>query len=240
MTNDIPIYEAPGCAYCPSTVRACRQGKGEERGPGYCPSKVDPEGIAAAWEINRDPYTMRISRTSAVVESEGYCEWTRVEEICQFAKKMGFRKVGIAMCISFVDLARVFSAILESHGLEVTSVACKNGGVPKERIGVKDEEKVRPGNFEAMCNPIAQAELLNRAGCELNVIMGLCVGHDSLFIRQSKALVTTLVVKDRVLAHNPVGALQLADSYYRHVWGPQKPDKLPSKPARRRSAQIKE
>jgi uncharacterized metal-binding protein len=167
---------------------------------------------------------------SAVVESEGYCRWTRVEEICQFATRMGFRKVGIAMCISFVDLARVFSAILESHGLEVVSVACKNGGIPKEEIGLKDEEKIRPGTFEAMCNPISQAELLNRAGCELNVIMGLCVGHDSLFTKHSAGLVTTLVTKDRVLAHNPVGALHLAETYFSRVWGPNKPAKLPTKP----------
>jgi uncharacterized metal-binding protein len=81
-----------------------------------------------------------------------------------------------------------------------------------------------------MCNPISQAELLNRAGTELNVIMGLCVGHDSLFTKHSKGLVTTLVTKDRVLAHNPVGALHLADTYYRRVWGPNKPEKLPTKP----------
>ena len=232
MSDDIHGYETPGCAYCPSTVRACRQGEGEERGPAYCPSKVDPEGIASAWEPYRDPFTLRVAHTAAVVESEGYCKWTRVEEICQFAKKMGIRKIGIAMCISFVDHARVFSAILESHGFEVTSIACKNGGVPKENIGVKDEEKIRPGNFEPMCNPVSQAELLNRAGCELDVIMGLCVGHDSLFIRHAKGLVTTLVTKDRVLAHNPVGALNLADTYYSRVWGPDKPAKLPSKPAR--------
>jgi uncharacterized metal-binding protein len=143
---------------------------------------------------------------------------------------MGFRKVGIAMCISFVDLARVFSAILESHALEVVSVACKNGGIPKEDIGLKDEEKIRPGTFEAMCNPISQAELLNRAGCELNVIMGLCVGHDSLFTKHSIGLVTTLVTKDRVLAHNPVGALHLADTYFSRVWGPDRLAKLPTKP----------
>jgi len=223
-------YETPGCAYCPSTVRACRQGEGEERGPGFCPSKVDPDGIAEAWEAYGDPFHARVARVSALIEAEGYCRWSRVEEICHFATRMGFRKVGIAMCISFVDLARVFSAILESHGLDVVSVACKHGGVPKENIGLADEEKVRPGTFEPMCNPVSQAELLNRAGCELNVIMGLCVGHDSLFIKHSKGLVTTLVTKDRVLAHNPVGALQLADSYYRRVWGPNKPEKLPTKP----------
>ena len=224
-------YETPGCAYCPGTVRACRQGESEERGPGFCPSKIDPEGIAGAEQYRHDPFTQRVAQVSAVVESEGYCKWTRVEEICQFARRMGFRRVGIATCISFVDLARVFSAILESHGFEVASVACKNGGVPKEAIGLEDAEKIRPGTFEAICNPLSQAELLNRAGCELNVIVGLCVGHDSLFIRHSQGLVTTLVAKDRVLAHNPVGALQLADTYYSRVWGPLKPAKLPSKPA---------
>lgn len=227
-------YEDPSCAYCPSTVRACRQGEAEERGPGYCPSKVDPEGIAEAWEYHSDPFTMRTARTSAQVESEGYCRWSRVEEISEFAKRMGFHKIGIASCISFVDQARLFSAILESHGFEVASVACKNGGVPKESIGLLDSEKVRPGGHESMCNPISQAELLNRAGCELDVVMGLCVGHDSLFYRQAKALVTTLVVKDRVLAHNPIGALQLADSYYSRVWGPAKKDKLPHLPAQGR------
>ena len=224
-------YEDPGCAYCPDTVRACRQGEGEQRGPGYCPSKVDPQGIAAAWTVQADPFLTRVSQVSGLVESEGYCQWTRVEEICQFAHKMGFKKIGIAMCISFVDLARVFSAILESHGFTVASVACKNGGIAKEDIGLDDAEKIRPGNFEPMCNPLAQAELLNRAGCELMVIMGLCVGHDSLFIKHAQGLVTTLVTKDRVLAHNPVGALQLADTYYRRVWGPHKSAKLPAKPA---------
>jgi uncharacterized metal-binding protein len=223
-------YETPGCAYCPSTVRACRVGEGHERGPGFCPSKMDADGILEAEAYRKDPFLERVAQVSAVVESEGYCKWTRVEEICQFAMKMGFKRVGIATCISFVDLSRVFSAILESHGLEVASVACKNGGVPKEEIGLKDEEKIRPGTYEAICNPLSQAELLNRAGCELNVIVGLCVGHDSLFIRHSQGLVTTLVTKDRVLAHNPVGALQLADTYYSRVWGPDKPARLPTKP----------
>ena len=158
-----------------------------------------------------------------MVESEGYCRWSRVEETVQFAKRMGFRKLGIASCISFVDHARVLSGILESHGFEVVSVACKNGEVPKEEMGLADSQKVSPGRFEPMCNPISQAELLNRHGCELTVLMGLCVGHDSLFFRYSTGLVTVLVVKDRVLAHNPIGALNLADGYYGRVWGPHRP-----------------
>jgi uncharacterized metal-binding protein len=227
-------YENPSCAYCPPTVRACRHGESEERGPGFCPSKVDEDGVDAAWERYQDPEIRRIAQVSALVESEGYCKWTRVEEICAFAKKMGFTRIGIATCISFVDLARTLSGILESHGFEVASAACKNGGVAKEDLGLTDAQKIRPGTYEAMCNPISQAELLNRAGCEFNIVLGLCVGHDSLFFRHSQGLATTLVAKDRVLAHNPVGALQLADTYFSRVWGPLRPATPPKLPAEAR------
>jgi len=76
-----------------------------------------------------------------------------------------------------------------------------------------------------MCNPISQAQLLNDAGCQFNVVLGLCIGHDSMFFKHSEGLATTLVAKDRVLAHNPIGALALADSYYDRVWGPDQPEK---------------
>jgi uncharacterized metal-binding protein len=227
-------YERPGCAYCPPTVRACSDGEAEQRGPGWCPSRVDQDAIDVAWREYDDPFLLRVAQESARVESEGYCKWTRVEETCAFAKKMGFTKIGIATCIGFVDLARTLSAILESHGFEVTSAACKNGAVAKEEIGLADSEKVHPGHYEPICNPISQAKLLNNAGCEFNIVLGLCVGHDSQFFRFSEGLVTTLVVKDRVLAHNPVGALHLADGYFSRVWGPDRPEKLPSKPAETR------
>ena len=224
-------YETPSCAYCPPTIRACRQGESETRGPGFCPSKVDDAAIEAAGVVYQDPFVREVARVSALVESEGYCKWTRVEEIVALAKKLGFRRLGIATCISFVDLAHTLSAIFASHGFQVASVARKIGGVPKEALGVSDAEKIRPGTHESMCNPISQAELLNRAGCELNVVLGLCVGHDSLVFRHSQGLATTLVAKDRVLAHNPVGALLLADTYYSRLWGPDRPAKPPAQPA---------
>ena len=66
-----------------------------------------------------------------------------------------------------------------------------------------------------MCNPIMQAKLLNDARTDLNVVVGLCVGHDSLFYKYSEAMVTTAVTKDRVLGHNPAAALYTAESYYK-------------------------
>ncbi len=223
-------YEDPACAYCPDTVRACRTGESAERGPGFCPTKVDPDGIGEATAKYDDAETRRVAQVSAVVEAAGYCKWTRVQEICEFARRMGFKKIGIATCISFVDHAKVLSGILESHGFEPVSVACKHGGIAKEEVGLKDEEKIRPGKFEAMCNPVGQAELLKRAGCELNIVLGLCVGHDSLFFKHAEGLTTVLVAKDRVLAHNPIGALNLADTYYAGLWGPDRPEKPPKLP----------
>ena len=58
--------------------------------------------------------------------------------------------------------------------------------------------------------------LCNRQKTEFNIALGLCVGHDSLFYKYSDALVTTLIAKDRVLAHNPAGALYCAGGYYKN------------------------
>lgn len=70
------------------------------------------------------------------------------------------------------------------------------------------EYKIRnPKKFEAACNPLLQAELLNQAETGINIIIGLCVGHDMLFTMNSNAPVTTLIVKDRFTGHNPVVSL---------------------------------
>ena len=66
-----------------------------------------------------------------------------------------------------------------------------------------------------------QARILNREGTDLNVIVGLCVGHDTLFIKHSEAPVTCLIVKDRVLAHNPAAALYASGSYYKRLLSPE-------------------
>ena len=63
----------------------------------------------------------------------------------------------------------------------------------REKIGLMDGEKIRPGQYESLCNPVGQAMLLNKAGTELNIVVGLCVGHDSLFFKHSGAPVTVLL-----------------------------------------------
>lgn len=63
--------------------------------------------------------------------------------------------------------------------------------------------------------PYPSGALLNRAHTDLNVVIGLCVGHDSLFYKYADAYSTTLITKDRVTGHNPAAALYTANSYYR-------------------------
>lgn len=140
---------------------------------------------------------------SSRLEAEHYMKLTRVEEVIHYALDMGYRKIGIAFCIGLSREAKIIHLIFARH-FEVFSVCCKNGGINKDFFNLP---KVKEGRYEAICNPIGQARVLNDAKTELNLIVGLCVGHDILFSRYSRAPVTTLVVKDRVLAHNPLGAI---------------------------------
>ena len=95
---------------------------------------------------------------SAEVEYEGYCQWTRVQEIMEFARKIGAHKIGIANCIGLINEARIFARILRVNGFEPYSVICKVAGKAKTSVGIP-EECERIGS--AMCNPILQARLLN-------------------------------------------------------------------------------
>jgi uncharacterized metal-binding protein len=140
----------------------------------------------------------------------------RIREIAEFAKKIGAKKLGIAFCSGLHDEAHRANAILESHGFEMVSVMCSCGSIDKSEVGIPPEYRIRNlNNFEAACNPLLQAELLNRAGTAFNVLVGLCVGHDMLFTSHSKAPVTTLVAKDRLTGHNPV--ISLYSRYFRDI-----------------------
>lgn len=199
------------CARC--GIFACYRGD-TEKAPANCPMRLEADVYEEALREYQKPEVSNLACSSALTESGGYLVWTRMEEIIQFSKRAGFRKLGLAFCVGLRREAAVVSKILSDAGFSVDSVVCKTGSVPKEVLGLSEEQKVRPGQFEAMCNPVTQAKILNRAETELNVLLGLCVGHDTLFIKYSMAPVTVLAVKDRVLAHNPLGAI-----YASHYFG---------------------
>ena len=203
------------CASC--TLRSCQKGGGDL--PRNCPMR-DPEFFDRLLERYWSEENHDFFATSAAIESAGYCRWPRLREVVEFSRRMGYTRLGLAFCAGLHREAEVVDRVLRRNGFQVASVICKTGSIPKDQVAVPPEYRVRPGTYEVMCNPIAQAELLNRAHTDFNIIMGLCVGHDSLFYKHAKAVTTTLVVKDRVLVHNPVMALYTAEGYYANLMRP--------------------
>ena len=198
-------------------------GNGQRR-PSFCLTDSIPEAdLEESLEHYRDGEEAEILRAAASVEHDGYLRWCRVRETMEFAKRMGYRRIGNATCVGLMRESRTLASILRANGFEVFGVSCKAGMVPKTDVGIDPVCcEVGPNT----CNPVLQAITLNREKTDLNIVVGLCVGHDSLFYRNSEAPVTTLVAKDRVLANNPAGALYTAGSYYAGLELPLEKDPL--------------
>lgn len=204
------------CPVC--GITACSSASGAKANPKFCPMLSEEELLATAGRTyveNED--VNRLALESARTESSGYGRRTRIEEIMDFARRMGYRKLGIAHCTGLIREAKLARDVFMANGFEVAGICCKVGGIEKTSVGLAENEKVRPGGHESLCNPVAQASLLERAGAQFNVVIGLCVGHDSLFFMHSKVPTTVLVAKDRVLGHNPVAALYTQHSYYKRL-----------------------
>jgi uncharacterized metal-binding protein len=215
-------------ANCAKCVRPVCNSLAAQDGPANCPHKLMPEVIEKATAKCFSPELRDFALQASRQEGSGYLSLphapsgpspvkSRVEEIMEFAQRMGYRRLGVAYCGGIQFEAGLLVPILENRGFEVVSVQCKCGSVPKEALGIQDWEKVSPGHFEAMCHPVAQAEILNAQQTELNIVVCLCVGHDSLFLKHSQAPCTVLAAKDRVYGHAPLMALYQSKSYHRRV-----------------------
>jgi len=191
--------------------------------PGGCPMEGEGPLYEESLEEYKKPEIRNIAVNAAITEAAGYGVWSRLEEIAEFAWRARFNKLGMAFCMGLSKEAARIEKVLRKLGFEVESAVCKTGRRPKELLGMKDEQKVRPGTFEVICNPIAQAKLLNKEKTDLNIVIGLCVGHDTLFFKYSQAPVTVLAVKDRVLAHNPLGAIYSEFYYSKKLAAHKKP-----------------
>jgi uncharacterized metal-binding protein len=180
------------CVYC--AVEACTDDVSKT--PEFCPRRNTAEALEKAEAIRTtDAAVKKVMDAARSVETEGYRVWPRVRELIEFSKRMGIERLGIGFCVGLKEETRQLAKILKSHGFALSTVACTvNGG----------------------CNPVGQALVLNQQETELNVIMGLCMGHDVLFSKFSEAPVTTLVVKDRVMCHNP--AAPLVNPYWRDTF----------------------
>jgi uncharacterized metal-binding protein len=224
----------PQCAKC--VDRKCvKEGWTRDQLPEFCPMKHKQDVIDRAMKKYEDPEELNLYRNATVNEQRAYMNVRgrviavrpRVLEIIKFSEMMGWNKLGVAFCTGLGEEAKRVVEIFESAGLEVYSVCCKCGNVDKTEWGIDGEDKIHalrgnPEYFEAGCNPITQAEVLSSENVDLNVIVGLCIGHDIHFTKYAKGPVTTLIVKDRVTGHNPFASLY---SSYHHprMWKEESP-----------------
>ena len=185
-----------------------------------CTMNMYSESINKAKMIYETDQQIRAwARIAAIVEAEGYCEWPRLKDTIEFAKKMNYHKLGIACCIGLLNEAKELSSIFNNYGFETHVVMCKTGGLKKSELDMPQEFQMtsKTGHLigTISCNPAAQAFILNEVKTEMNIIVGLCVGHDMIFTKLSDAPVTSLIVKDRRLHHNPASILY---THYGRSW----------------------
>ncbi len=170
-------------------------------------------------------YGREVPDTGAMLESaqditfEGERTLCRLSELIYFGLEMNYRRIGVAYCVDLNEPAQILVGVLRRF-FETIPVCCKIGGKPvpepgQSAIGAVGSPIVGP----IACNPLGQAEMLNSMSPDLNVIVGLCVGVDSVFAGASEAPVTTLFVKDKSLANNPIGALY-SDYYLKEAATP--------------------
>ncbi|GAA0732834.1 DUF1847 domain-containing protein [Clostridium oceanicum] len=139
---------------------------------------------------NRDDLnTMKLAQTC---KSTGA---SRIEEIKRFAIQAGYKKIGIAYCVSVSKYAELLEDYLKDT-FEVIKIDCRCGKIPSSEFV--------SGGKGLSCNPAGQAKILEENDTDFNIVMGLCLGHDIIFNNKSKAPTTTLFVKDRTNNHNTI------------------------------------
>jgi uncharacterized metal-binding protein len=198
------------CSYCKR--KRCFRGD-LSQAPDFCPTITKGELIKGAKAKLKEPEIQKMAQDVARTWKD-YGKLTRVEETILYARLQGHKKLGVAFCVGLAQEAELLTNLLINEGFEVVSACCMCGALSSEDVALPEEDKIMPNTRQPMCNPIGQAMVLDSEGCDLNIMLGLCVGDDVLFIKHSKAPVTVLAVKDRVLAHNPLGALYTARQIY--------------------------
>jgi uncharacterized metal-binding protein len=196
------MVDQESTATCVCRKQSCWRGS-DEGIPAYCQANRFLEEIEKTKRAYLEPETIDLYRAACVVGAVNDGYRPRIEEALDFARQMKFYKVGFAACTAFSAELKVITKLFAGAGLEVVSASCAIGRVSAENRGLPELGKY----LNSGCNPLAQASILNKAGTQLNFILGLCMGHDILFSQHSKAPVSTLIVKDRLLGNNPAAAL---------------------------------
>jgi uncharacterized metal-binding protein/predicted Fe-Mo cluster-binding NifX family protein len=192
-SNAIPVFSSEhsvqskplgefNCLRCSN--KECEQGE-------ICPYLCEFKPTQA------DKSQKKILEISSDISFEGDRNLCRLSELIYYAVDMNYKKIGVAFCTELQEATEILVSVLRRF-FEVVPVSCK---IQTTNVAAN------PSDVASPCNPKNQAALLNMMKTDLNILVGLCVGVDSIFVQESFAPVTTLFVKDKSLANNPIGAL---------------------------------
>ena len=161
-------YVDPTCHRCSPS---CVFGKASKTSSN-CPMIISPEIQKEARKIyEKDEFIKKSTGVASTVEASGYIKWPRLKDTIEYAKGMGFKKIGLAFCIGLLEEAGKVGEILKKYRFKVVSVCCKTGGVKKKTVGVPEDfiglSKTGYPIGNITCNPVAQALILNKAKTDL-------------------------------------------------------------------------
>ncbi len=183
-----PESGAPDCLACAD--RVCLLGD-------PCPSFARRGGAGPHGN------TRRILEATHDIACEDERVLCRLSELIYFGLEMGYRRIGVAFCWDLLEATRILVGVMRRF-FDVVPIGCKinRPAAPAPGRNFMGTESPLPSRY-IPCNPRGQALALARAGSELNVAVGLCMGADCLFAQASRAPVSTLFVKDRSFAKQP-------------------------------------
>ncbi len=162
---------------------------------------------------------LRILQSVTSMTNKHERKMCRLAELVSFCLEMKYERVGIAFCMDLLEQAEIVAGVLRMF-FEVFPVCCQVVGsgekkaLPDNRAG--SDRVQQPGRIP--CNPVVQAEILNRVNTDLNVMIGLSLGADCLFTQASRAPVTTLFVKDMQVEDNPI-CVAYSKNYFEEIAG---------------------
>ena len=189
-----PIAKPFDCLQC--TNRVCLSGD---------PCPYLEVGSQQPVDTNDDTWQILESTWDVALEEERTL--CRLAELVYFALEMGYRRLGVAFCEDLREPASILTGVLRRF-FEVVAVGCKVRGEPAEtHSGNGGGPGGQTLGGDVPCDPRNVATVLNSRNTDLNVLVGFCVGADCIFSRNSNAPVTTVFLKDKSLANNPIGAV---------------------------------
>ena len=101
-------------------------------------------------EAVKEAYTeeeLKLMQAAAYVEGTFYSNICRLQETAEFAKAMGYKKLGMSFCIGLNAEARYIAKYFKQQGFEFYSVCCKNCSFPKKELGLKQVSKETSRTF---------------------------------------------------------------------------------------------